>query len=561
MRWEPRGTTLTLRGGRAYFSPGGAGVKQLQMDAPEGRIQSDVRFAFKGTDRFALTARADLKADQLAGWVDALDTARGDLQVDISMPAAGGAPAFADITFVGSQFIWRNLAFDDLRGSGPLETRAITLKHIEVGLGPGRLEGDGRLVWTGDGDNHATLRGRDLDAAATLRTLFPTSLAIARFTPGALVSGEFTGSWQGWHSATLDGTLDTTWRRRPGGLKSPERYGATGRVKTRFARGLWAIDMDTQVGEGLDVTGRWTLRASAADFARWPMNGSLALGGATPAILATGMRLFDIDSPVDMTQAFGDLDGTVALTGTLGTPEATVDVAGSLAWPDQPEIESRAQAVITADTVRLTAFEATSGPARATSTLAIDLNRDTIDGQFEATSVPVESWLRRFELSAPVTGVVDATGRLSGPLSRIVIDADVTGGPVVVTGQSFDRVTGHVQYDRLAVRATGVTLGRGDGTITGDLTWTRQGDGLEGTFQMTSVAFDTTVPGVIDVEGTSGRRAQGRRQRTRDVGRHRAAAASRPRAVDARRDARHAPLRPAPDRGADRDRRQSPACR
>ena len=94
--------------------------------------------------------------------------------------------------------------------------------------------------------------------------------------------------------------------------------------------------------------------------------------------------------------------------------------------------------------------------------------------------MPVESWLRRFDVSAPVTGVVDATGRLSGPLSRIVIDADVTGGPVVVTGQSFDRVTGHVQYDGLAVRATGVTLGRGEGTITGDLTWTRQGDALDG---------------------------------------------------------------------------------
>ncbi len=39
--------------------------------------------------------------------------------------------------------------------------------------------------------------------------------------------------------------------------------------------------------------------------------------------------------------------------------------------------------------------------------------------------------------------------------------------------------------------------------ITGDLTWTRQGDGLDGTFQMTSVAFDTTVPGVIDVEGAT----------------------------------------------------------
>ncbi len=103
------------------------------------------------------------------------------------------------------------------------------------------------------------------------------------------------------------------------------------------------------------------------------------------SILATGLRLFDIDPPVDMAEAFGDLGGTVELTGTLGAPEATVDVAGSLAWPDQPDIESRAQAVITADNVRLTAFEAVSGPARATSTLAIDLNRDTIDGQFEGT--------------------------------------------------------------------------------------------------------------------------------------------------------------------------------
>ena len=124
------------RGPRVLLA-GGAGVEQLQLDAPEGRIHSDVRFAFKGTDRFALTARADLKADQLAGWVQALDTARGELQVDISMPAAGGAPAFADITFVGPRFAWRGLEFEDLRGSGPLETRAITLKHLEVGTGAG----------------------------------------------------------------------------------------------------------------------------------------------------------------------------------------------------------------------------------------------------------------------------------------------------------------------------------------------------------------------------------------------------------------------------------------
>ena len=324
----------------------------------------------------------------------------------------------------------------------------MTLKHIEMGVGGGRVEGEGRLAWTAEGDSQATLRGRDVDAAATLRTLFPRTPAVARFTPGALVSGEFTGSWRGWHAATLDGTLDTTWRRRRGGLRPPERYAMAGRVRTRFAAGLWTIDLDTRVDDGVGVTGRWTMRASPADFARWPMNGSLTLDGSTPGAPRDrheSVRPRFARRPV--AGVWRPRPARSRLTGALGAPEATVDVAGSLAWPDQPEIESRAQAVITTDAVRLTAFEATSGPARATSTLAIDLNSDTIDGQFEA--------------NVGVGGVVAAAlrpqragdrhgrrhgPRLSGPLSRILIDADVTGGPVVVTGQSFDRVTGHVQY-------------------------------------------------------------------------------------------------------------------
>ena len=59
-----------------------------------------------------------------------------------------------------------------------------------------------------------------------------------------------------------------------------------------------------------------------------------------------------------------------------------------------------------------------------------------------------------------------------------------------------------------------------------------------GTFQMTSVAFDTTVPGVDRRRGHVRRGAQSRRRRTRDAGRNRGAADARPRAVDARRDAR-----------------------
>ena len=334
------------------------------------------------------------------------------------MPAAGGAPAFADITFVGPRF---GLARPGVRRPSRVGPARNPRNHAEAhrsgaGAWPPRRRRppgvDGRRRQPRDAARPRHRCGGDA-SHARFRSRRPSRDS----RPGALVSGEFTGSWRGWHSATLDGTARHDVAPAPGRLEAPERYAATGRVLTRFARGSWTIDMDTRVDDGLDVTGRWTLRASAADFARWPMNGSLALDGATPAHPArpgcgcsTSIRRSTWHRPSATSAARS------TLTGTLGTPEATVDVAGSLAWPDQPDIESRAQAVITADTVRLTAFEAISGPARATSTLAIDLNRDTIDGQFEATSVPVESWLRRFELSAPVTGTVDATGRLSGPL-------------------------------------------------------------------------------------------------------------------------------------------------
>ena len=173
-------------------------------------------------------------------------------------------------------------------------------------------------------------------------------------------------------------------------------------------------------------------------------------------------------------------------------------------------IESRANAVITTDAVRLTAFEAISGPARATSTLTIDLTTRHDRRPVRGTAVPIESWLRRFDLSAPVTGTVDATGRLSGPLSRIVVDADVDGrsgrrdrtairsrdGPRASTTASWSVAPA----SRLAVARA---------PITGDLTWTRQGDGLDGTFQMTSVTFDTHGPRRDRRRGSDGRACSG----------------------------------------------------
>jgi outer membrane protein assembly factor BamA/autotransporter translocation and assembly factor TamB len=501
VRWEPRGTRLTLRGGRAFFSPDATGVQQLQLDAPEGRVQSDVRFAFQGTDRFGLTARADLEADQLAGWVAALQTARGRMQVDITMPATRETRAFADIGVHSPRIVWRDLVFTDLAAAGALATNAVTLTDATVGAGGGRIAGNAHLGWTAGAPSRASLRGQHIDVAAILRTLVPDSPAVARFTPGSLATGTFSGSWTGWDSNTLDGVLESTWRPRPRGLDGRERYAMTGSVRTRFAGGPWIIDIDTRVDDALDVDGQLTLSSGPGAFADWPMTGALTLSGATAPTLLTALRLFDIDPPVDLSDASGTLEGPVTMSGALGSPVARVELGGDLAWPDQPPIDARVVATITTDEVEVPTFVATSGPSRAEAALTIDLTRDTIDGNFTGFSVPVESWLRRFDIRQPITGVADVEGTLSGPLSAIRIDATTTGQGLDIAGQRFDRFNGAVVYDGRTVSGTDLVLTRGAGDVKGRLAWTRGVGALDGEFEVRGLPFETRIPGITGVSG------------------------------------------------------------
>ena len=501
VRWEPRGTRLTLRGGRAFFSPDATGVKQLQLDAPEGRVRSDVRFAFQGTDRFGLTARADLEADQLAGWVAALETARGAMQVDITMPATRAPRAFADIGVRSPRIVWRDLAFTDLTAVGALATNAVTLTDAAFRTGGGRIAGTAHLGWTADATSRAALGGQDIDVASILRTLVPDSPALARFTPGSLASGTFTGQWTGWDSNTLDGRLDSTWRPRPRGLDRRERYAISGAIRTRFARGPWNIDIDARVDDALDVAGNLTLSSGPGAFAAWPMRGALSLSGSTAPMLVTGLRLFDIAPPVDLSDASGTVSGPVDISGALGAPIARVELEGDIGWPDQPAIDARVAATITADRVEVPTFVATSGPSRAEATVAIDLERDTITGRFVGFSVPVESWLRRFDIRQPITGVADIEGTLSGPLSAIRIDATTSGEELVIAGQEFDRFSGAVVYDGRTVTGTDLVLSRGAGDVRGRLAWTRGAGTLDGAFEVRALPFETRIPGITDVSG------------------------------------------------------------
>ena len=142
-KWEPRGTSLTLLGGRAIYTPELAGVENLLVQAPEGRISTTVKFAFHGTDRLQLHARGDVRGESLKAWYPLLDTLSGPLALDFTMPSEAGAPAFADVRLTGQEHQLAQPAGAGLRCRGwPCDQR-----HHAVASRPAR----GRRLGRGHG--------------------------------------------------------------------------------------------------------------------------------------------------------------------------------------------------------------------------------------------------------------------------------------------------------------------------------------------------------------------------------------------------------------------------
>jgi hypothetical protein len=157
---EPRGTTLRILGGRARFSPHGAGVDGLRIEAPEGSVSSDVRFVFRGDKRFQLKTAGTLRGESLGAWLEPLEALRGTLNAEFAMPAAGGAPAFADVKVTAKDLVWRDLPVHDVAAQGALDVRGITLNSTAVRIGSGVAEGNGRLAWaTSARAAHALVEG------------------------------------------------------------------------------------------------------------------------------------------------------------------------------------------------------------------------------------------------------------------------------------------------------------------------------------------------------------------------------------------------------------------
>ena len=169
-------------------------------------------------------------------------------------------------------------------------------------------------------------------------------------------------------------------------------------------------------------------------------DGALTLDGETPGTVRTALRLFDMDEPADLSTADGRVQGTVTLARALGNPTATVDLTSSLRWPDQPVIDTRAQAVITVDAGEPHLVRGLSAPAARLD--AHDRPESRHDRRpvrwHRGAGRVVAAALRSLGAGHRSGG---RHGQAIGPVVEIVVDADVAGGPLVVAGQAFDRVT------------------------------------------------------------------------------------------------------------------------
>lgn len=507
LSWYPRGTAFTILGGRARYSPLGTGVDDLHIEAAEGSITTNVGFTFHGADRLQLKAHGNLRGEALHTWLPLLDTLRGTLGVDFTLPASHGAPAFADVAVSGKDISWQQVLVNDFAAGGALETGGITLDTMRVGVGAGTALGKGRLAWEAAGESHAALDFRNMDAGRLWRTLLAKSPGALYVAPASLVSGHFEGRWTAWHAGAIDATLRTTWQRRPSGRERGERLWLDGRVDARFQRGPWTIDVDARADSALDLRGTVKTRGSKADYAKWPLTGTLALSGPAVPIVLDAFRYADLDASPEFVDATGDLTGTADLSRTFGTARAALSLHSDLTWPDQPAVAVDLGATVDPSALQVTSFTASSGDSTASGTSVIDFDRDTIDAQFSGSHIAVEAWTRRFGVDLPVSGPADITGSVTGPLKKMVVDASVNGGPILFSGRPLAPVAAHVRYTGglLTLDHISVTGPRG-GQLTGEASWTSEGGAISAALKASVFALDLAVPGLTSTpDETEGR--------------------------------------------------------
>jgi outer membrane protein assembly factor BamA/autotransporter translocation and assembly factor TamB len=498
--WYPRGTALTLVGGRARYSPEGTGVDDLRVDAAEGTIRTNVAFTFHGADRLQLKAHGDLRGEALHTWLPLLDTLRGNLGVDFTLPSSKGAPAFADVAVAGKDVSWQQVLVSDFAASGALETGGISLDTMRAAVGTGTAQGNGRFAWEDAGQSHAVLDFRNMDAGRLWRTLLAKSPGALYVAPASIVGGHFEGNWTAWHAGAIEATL-------PSGRERGERLWLDGRVDARFRRGPWTIDVDARADGALAMHGTIETRGSEADYAQWPLGGTLALAGPVAPIVLDAFRYADLDASPEFANAIGDLTGTAELAQTFGIARASLSLHSDMTWPDQPVVAADLAATVDPSALQVTSFTASSGESKATGTTTIDFDRDTIDGRFAGSRIAVEAWTRRFGVDLPVSGPADVTGRVTGPLKTPVVDATVGGGPILVSGRPVSPVAAHVRYTDglLTLDNISVTGPRG-GQLTGEASWNADGGAISAALKASAFALDVAVPGLT----TTADEAEGR---------------------------------------------------
>jgi translocation and assembly module TamB len=393
-----------------------------------GLVRGQALLTPDASQYFIALAVRDADVTALRGWAPAIPAAAGT--------ASGVVTAFVDgprLAVAGSgtvtDFAAADLQFERLQGGIRLDQGRLALDTLQVRHQGTRLAASGQVAPDGTLDLYAQITTPDLGALP-----FPLGGVPARGR------GDFLG--------VVRGTI-----------RAPEVAGA---VQLGPGR-LGPIPFDAL---GAEVTARggtlFLERVRARDgFAWYRVGGSVQWAGAGRLALDLGVERASaarlaaaLSLPADVS---GRLDGSVRVEGSLARPSAH----GSLGLTDgrvlgQAVPEATAgfrwdgrRLVVEGGTVRLGSslihlagtFDRLTGLALDVATTGFDL-RDV--------ALP--------PIGASIAGALDATGRITGPLSAPLVAIEASSSNLSINRRRFDSALGTVEWSPGVLRVSPLTL-------------------------------------------------------------------------------------------------------
>jgi outer membrane protein assembly factor BamA/autotransporter translocation and assembly factor TamB len=444
-----------------------------------------------------LDVRATTTTDiaRAARWASLENPPRGTLVLRADVAGPFSAPS-AGLAFESPHVQWQDIEVSDLVGRARATPERVDVERIAARVANGRIDGNATVPLTDDDIVRLAMSWHDVDLESVA-----TIAGVRKGTPRPI--GRLTGS------LNAHGPIDDVRRwvaeaalDLDGGKAAVNRIPIDGHVNVLVTRGKWGVGTPQPLSvDGLPITATLKGVLNFDAFDRSTVNGGVELRSTTVAHLVGVLRHAGVSVP-DTANLEGALEAQAAVSGTFSRPNVTVearthvDDVASLA----PGTPLRGPADVRINSDLRTAHVTAGVPElnlQADAKVALTAPYHT-DAEVTTVNLALERVLSGIETPVPITGVVTATARLSGPIDewqrgradvqvdelnatagalpiRLASPARVSAADLVADVASFEVLAGETRLSaqgRLPLRARARSDGSSDAllaTATGDL--------------------------------------------------------------------------------------------